>query len=560
VSVTEPGGAAVGTLARNSLSVVLWSTISRVSGFVRIGVTAAVLGPTYLGNVFQATNNLPTIAYVALTGSLFANLLIPPLVRHVDNRDPAAVARLAGAFLATALLVFGVVCAAVVAAGPLVLRMLSLGVADPVAAAAQRSVGLVLLAFFMPQMLLYAVVGTAEAVMNAHGRFALASAAPALENAGIIATLVTTALVYGSGTDVGAAGNGPLYLLGTGTTAAVALHAGVQWWGARRVGVTLVPRRPWREPELPAILRRARPSLGYSSLDVVQFTGAMVVANRVPGGVIAFQFAWNFYMLPLALGARPVSVALLPRLSRLFQGGDARRFRDELIQGASLVVFLAAPAAVAYAVLSGPIAGAVTFGQMATPQGQRLLAVSVAALAPGVLGYAALLLGTPACYARQDARTPFTAVLLRAGVAAAGMTVAFVLPAGGAVLLALGLTISVADLAGGSRLALHLRRVLPHEGAGLGWPVARGLAASALMALPAYVVAHELPRLLPGETGVRLAVPAAAVVGMVTFLALQRWWRSPELALLVRAMRGTPPTLDTAATPTGGRAVHRSAP
>jgi putative peptidoglycan lipid II flippase len=542
-------------LARNSLSVVLWSAVSRVSGFVRIGVTAAVLGPTYLGNVFQATNNLPSIAYVALTGSLFSNLLVPPLVRHVDNRDRAAAARLAGAFLCTALVVFGVVCVAVIVAGPLVLRALSAGVADPAAAAAQRSVGLVLLIFFMPQMLLYAVVGTAEAVMNAHGRFALASAAPAVENAGIIATLAVTAMIYGN---VGAAGNGPLYLLGAGTTAAVGLHAAVQWWGARRVGVTLRPRLPWRAPELPAILRRARPSLGYSSLDVVQFTGAMVVANRAPGGVIALQFAWNFYLLPLALGARPVSVALLPRLSRIFQEGDARRFRDELVQGASLVAFIAAPAAVAYAVLSDPIARAVTFGQMATPQGQQLLAVSLAALAPGVFGYAALLLGTSACYARQDARTPFAAALLRAGVAAVGMTLAFMLPVGAGVLLALGLTIAVADFAGGSWLAVHLRRALPSGGEGLLRPVARSLAAAALMVLPAYLVASELPRLLPDGTAARLGVPAAVLVGAVTFLALQRWWRSPELALFVRGMRK--PSHDDAVLPVVGRPVRGAVP
>ncbi len=533
-------GPDAGTFARNSLSVVVWTAASRLSGFLRIAAVAAVLGPTYLGNVFQATNNLPMIAYAALTGSLFSSLLVPPLVRHVDSGDRKAAARLAGAFLTAALAAFGVVCVLIVLAGPLVLRLLSLGVADPAAAASQRRVGLLLLVLFVPQILMYAVVGTAEAVMSAHGRFALAAAAPTVENAGIIATMVATAVLFGTGDALAAPTTGQLLLLGIGTTSSVGVHAAVQWWGARSVGVTLLPRRAWREPEIKGILRRAVPSLGYSTLDVVQPIGAMVVANRVPGGVIAFQLAMNLYSLPSALGARPVAVALLPRLARLSQLGDLRRFRDELIRGAALVAFLIVPVAVAYAILREPLARAVTFGQMAAAPGQALVAVSVAALAPGVLGYASLLLGTHACYARHDARSPLVAAVQRATVVAVGMLVAFQLPAGTVALLALGLTISVADTAGGACLALRLRRVLPVGGERLGRPLFRTLGAAALMAVPAYLVAESLHASLPGPLTAQVSMVASAACGAAVYVLLQWWWRSRELALIRLSVRPAP--------------------
>ena len=53
-------------------------------------VVAAVLGPTYLGNVFQASNNLPNLVYMALIGALISSLLVPPLIRLVDEGDRAA--------------------------------------------------------------------------------------------------------------------------------------------------------------------------------------------------------------------------------------------------------------------------------------------------------------------------------------------------------------------------------------------------------------------------------------------------------------------------------------
>src|SRR3982751_6644552 len=86
-------------LARTSLPIALWTLLSRVTGFARIAVTAAVLGPTYLGNTFQAVNSLPnTIVYQLLMGSLFVSLLVPSLVPHADAGRPQVVERIIGAF------------------------------------------------------------------------------------------------------------------------------------------------------------------------------------------------------------------------------------------------------------------------------------------------------------------------------------------------------------------------------------------------------------------------------------------------------------------------------
>jgi putative peptidoglycan lipid II flippase len=523
-------------LAKNSLAVVFWTIVSRTSGFVRVAVIAAVLGPTYVGNIFQATNSLPNLAYAALTGSLFSNLLVPPLVRHLDAGDRRATERLARAFLSTALALFAVVAAAIVLAGPLIVRLLSVGVADRAAAVSQQRIGYALLIMFIPQLFMYTIVGTAEAVMNAHGRFALASAAPAIENIGIISTMAATALIYGTGDVFATLTVGQLLLLGVGTTSAVAVHAAVQWWGARRVGVTLLPGRAWREPEIRLVMRRALPSLGYSTLDIVQPLGAIVVANRVPGGVIAFQFAYNLYALPYALGTRPVAVALLPRLSRLYHAREVRQFRDELVRGASLVAFLAVPAGVAFVVLAIPIAAAVTFGRMATRQGHALLALSIASLGPGVIGSAALILGTYACYARNDATTPFRGVLLRASVAVVGMSVAFTVPARGGALFILGLTFSVAELAGGSWLAMRLRQRLPSGHTPLLRPILRTVAASIMMVGPAYLAADQLPVLLPLASG-QIAIVVATVTGAAVFLLVHALWRSPELAMFAAGLR-----------------------
>ena len=203
--------------------------------------------------------------------------------------------------------------------------------------------GTILVLLLLPQVPLYAVVGTATAVMNAHRRFALAAAAPALENLGTIAVLCVVAILYSRAAQRPDVPLPLLILLGAGTTGAVLLHASVQWWGARRVGVTLLPRAGWRDPQVRATVRGALPAVAQAALAALQLGALLVVADRVAGGVVAFQLAMNFYFLPIAIGATPVALSLVPRLSRMTAPDERRLFRDTYIRGLVFAFFLVLP-------------------------------------------------------------------------------------------------------------------------------------------------------------------------------------------------------------------------
>lgn len=525
-------------VAKNSLAGAGWTAVSRVTGFGRVVMAGAVLGPTYLGNTYQALNVVPNLMYEVLAGALFVTLLVPPLVRHVDAKDRRAVEDLAGGFLGLALMVLTALTVLVIIAGPLLLRVLSVGVGDPAVAESQRRVGWPLLAMLMPQVVLYAIAFTGAAAMNAHGRFALAAAVPALENIGIMGVLAATAVIFGTGSSLERVGMGQVQLLGWGTTAAVGLHAAAQWVGASRAGVRLIPRAGWRNPEVRQIVRQAIPSLGYSALNSLRWLAALVVANRVPGGVVAFVLALNFVNLPIALGARPVAVALLPQLSRLFDRAALQRFREELVQGASLTLFLVVPAAVAYVIFAQPLAESLSFGRMASPSGIALIAASLAAMGLSVLGDSSFIVATHSSYAKRDAVSPFRSMLVRTALTLIGMLLTFLFTNGTGVLVALGLTITTADLAGAWYLASRVKAGLPATGARLAPALLRAVAASALMAGPAYLLAIHVPDWLGGWGNDQLGMLAAAVTGLTIFVGVQRLWRSPELDTLLGGFRG----------------------
>ncbi|MBW8767324.1 MAG: hypothetical protein JF630_14215, partial [Geodermatophilales bacterium] len=129
--MTQPG-TALRRIGTNSLVGSVWTLVSRVTGLGRSVVVAAVLGPTLFGDLYQQTNDLPSLMFELLTGSLFVSLIVPAVVRHLDGGSPVAAARLAGGFLTVSLVAVTAVTALVVAAGPLVLGLLSAGVPEGV--------------------------------------------------------------------------------------------------------------------------------------------------------------------------------------------------------------------------------------------------------------------------------------------------------------------------------------------------------------------------------------------------------------------------------------------
>jgi putative peptidoglycan lipid II flippase len=523
----DPGASAAG----DSISVAAWTVVSRVTGVARFAAIGAVLGPTFFANTYQFTNSLPNqIYYGFLGGSLLSSLLVPAMVRHIDTGDREACQRVAGGFLGVSLLSLLAVMPVAVLIGPSVLGLAAHS-GGALVADSQEQVGRWLILMFAPQVFCYGVVAAATAVMNARRRFALAAAAPAIENVGIIIVLGVNALLFGLGTDLDEVGPAQLLLLGLGTTGAVVLHAATQWWGARRAGIVIVPRAGWRDPEVRVVIRRALPSLAQAGLVALQVLTLLVLANRVPGGVVAFQLALSFYFLAIALGATPVALSLLPRLARMHLRGETPQFRDTLVRGLALAFFVTVPAAVGYLALAEPLARAVSLGRMGSSQGVTMVAASLVSLTVAILGQTAFMIATYASYARNDTRSPLVSMLLQATICLVLACLALRME-GLAVLVTLGLVFSASIAVGAAHLLFRVLRGLERGSARLAPSLSRVVAGAAIMAGPAWLTATVVPLWVEPPLGAIAGILAATLVGGAVYLALQALWRTPELVSL----------------------------
>ncbi|MEM7272808.1 MAG: lipid II flippase MurJ [Actinomycetota bacterium] len=455
-----PGRGLLGDSARIAVA----SALSRVTGLLRIVVAASVLGATVFGDLFVAVNVLPLVLYDVFAGSAISSILVPPLVRFLDRGDRERARR----FTADALGLIGLgmtaVAAIAVLARPLIARALTAGV-DPALSADAAAVAGLLLLLILPQLVLYAAIGVFVSVQHAHRRFLVPSAAPIVENLGLLATIAVAWRYYGGGLEVDAAPVGLVVLLAVGSGLSVTAHAIVQFLGARRALGSVRPGFDRHNRDVVALAGPARASFGWSTIIAVrQFALVVAAAYAGAGGVQAFEIATLAYFIPLALIGRPIASAALPRLAAT---GDDAALLAGYRAAARLAAWLAVPAGLGLVLLAEPLASLIATGRFDDPTAVRLMTYGLAGLGLGAAGDALFEVARQAMMAAGGddgsvvRRGLVRSTWIRTIVSAIGIPAAVALVGGPALLLALGLVVSIGD--GAALLTAH-RALKRHPG------------------------------------------------------------------------------------------------
>lgn len=522
------------TPARAAAAMGVATAVSRAFGFVRVLAVAAVLGTTYLGNAFQSSNSVSNVIFELLAAGALSAVLVPTFVGLLDRGEREGAEEIAGGVLGLALAGLGVVTVVGVAAAPLIARLLTTGVRDPVVAAQQQDLTAYLLRFFIPQVMLYAVGAVAIAVLYARRRFVVTAVAPIGNTVAIVAALAVFSVLRGGAAPSLDLTTAEKITLGLGGTLGVLLFVAVPTWACWHDGFRLRPR--WRPRD-----RRVRELLGLSGWAVLQHAGgglllaaALVVGNGVAGGVVAFQVAMVFFLAPYAILAQPIHTAILPDLSLDAARGDLDAFGGATRWALDGMAVLVVPVAAGMIALAEPAMRAVAFGRATTSGGVDLLAAGLASLALGLFAYGAFLLLARAYYALGDSRTPAVVGLATAVVGVGVMAAAAPFAHGAARVAVLGFGHSAAYVLGAGVLGWGLTRrtgvpIVPRA-------LPRALVLSAAVGGAAWVAERVIAPGTRGATTAVLVILGAA--GGAAYAGLHRLWGG-SLPALRPKVRGT---------------------
>lgn len=432
------------------------TALSRAVGFVRVLVVAAVLGATYLGNAFQSANSVSNVVFELVAAGALSSVLVPIFVELLASGDDGDAEAVAGGVLGIAMAGLGALALAGMAAAPLLARALTLGVPEEVAED-QRALVAFLLAFFLPQVPLYAAGTIATGVLHAKRRFLAAAAAPMANTAVMVASLLAFRSVAGSdpGLDLT---TGERLLLALAGTGGVIAFTGVLVGACRATGFRLRPRLRRRHPLVLTTLRQAGWGVVLHTSAGVLLAGAIVVGAAVEGGVVAYQVAWVFFLAPYAIFSQPIHTAILPELVPEAAEPDLRRFSTSVRWALERIALPILPVSVLMVVLAGPAMRLVSFGEATAGEGPELLAAALAALAVGLAPYGAFLMLARASYALGDSAMPGKVAILVAVIGALVMGVGAPFTEGTGRIALIGLAHSVAHLVGAAVLVVVLQR------------------------------------------------------------------------------------------------------
>jgi putative peptidoglycan lipid II flippase len=470
--------------------------VSRITGFIRIVLLAAILGAA-LSSAFSVANQLPNLVAALVLEATFTAIFVPVLAR-AERDDPdggtAFVRRLVT--LATALLLVATVVS--VAAAPLLVRLM-LG-SDPQVNSSLTTAFAYLL---LPQVIFYGLSSVFMAILNTRNVFGPPAWAPVVNNIVAIATLVLYLVVPGElSVDPVEMGNAKLLVLGIGTTLGVFAQTAVLLVAIRKERISLRPL--WG---LDDRLRRFGGMAAAMVLYVLISQVGLIVGNQIASAAAAsgpaiYNYTWLVLMLPFGMIGVTVLTVVMPRLSRNAAANDTRAVLADLSLATRLTMVTLIPI-VAFMTVAGPAIGSALFayGNFGDVDAGYLgMAITLSAFT--LIPYALVLLQLRVFYAREQPWTPIAVILvittvkIAASLAAPHLTDDRELVAG-----YLGLANGVGFLAGAVVGYILLRANLnPPGGRLIKLEVVRTVLVATAASLIAGLVAHVVDQLLSLES------------------------------------------------------------
>ncbi|WP_380874603.1 putative lipid II flippase MurJ [Sphingomonas sp. DBB INV C78] len=381
--------------------------VSRVFGFAREMLMSRIMGASGAADAFLVAFRLPNTFRRLFGEGAFSAGFVPLFSQRLHGEGGIEDARkfseeVLAVFLPTLFLftlVFEV-------AMPLFVWAIASGYADE-PAKFDLTVSLTRITF--PYLLLISLVSLFSGVLNSLTKFAAAAFAPALLNVAMLAALII----------VPDGGVKSAYALSVGVTVGGFLQLGLLWNSARKAGVSLRLRRPKFTPGVKQFFVVVIPAtLGAGVYQISQLIDTFF-ATRLPEGSMSYlNYSDRLNQLPLSVIGTALGTAILPQISRFIAKGEPDEAAKVQGQAVELSMLLCLPAALALAVVAGPLVAALFQGGKFTAHDAMVTGNVLAIIVSGLPAYVLVKVITPGFYAREDTKTPVktAAIVLIANV------------------------------------------------------------------------------------------------------------------------------------------------
>ncbi|MEM9221347.1 MAG: murein biosynthesis integral membrane protein MurJ [Pseudomonadota bacterium] len=517
-------------LVRNFATVGAFTALSRVLGFVRDVLLAAILGAGPVADAFFVAFRLPNLFRRLFAEGAFNSAFVPLFTRARTEEGAEGGEAFASTVLSWLVLTVTVFTILAELFTPALVLVLAPGFGD----GGNADLAVLYTRICFPYLAAMSLVAFFSGILNTLNKFAAAAFTPVLLNILLILMLMGAAwLAFDQ--------EGAALALCWGVFAAGIVQAIMLAVAVRRAGVRLRFGRPKATERVKRLVRLGIPGIAAGGITQINIVVGTIVASFWPGAISYLYIADRLYQLPLGLVGIALGVALLPELSRRLNNGDEAGARWTQNRALEFALMLTLPAAAALIVV--PFELVVTLFERGAfdREDAAMTAAAVSAYGIGLPAFVLIKVFSPSYFAREDTKTPmiFAAISMVVNVVGS-IAGAFLLGADGFAHVGIAAATSLAGWVNAGLLFIGLLRRGDFRPDGL--LVARAIgfvAASLALMIGAAVIAQNLsPWFFDADTWRAVAALAALVFGSAAiFLIMCELSGTIGVRDLIKALR-----------------------
>ncbi len=380
-------------LVRAAATVGSFTLLSRLTGFVRDMMTAAILGAGPLADAFFVAFKLANFLRRLFGEGAFNAGFVPLLARTLEGEGQAEARKFAEEAFALMATVLLVVVLAVELIMPWFIRGLAPGF-EPGTLRYSAAVELTRVTF--PYILFICLVALVCGVLNTLGRFAAATSVQVILNIVMIGALLLSGLHP----------DGPAMALAWGVAVAGVVQLAWVMVAVGRAGMPIRLVRPRITPRIRRLYALVLPGLVGAGAAQINLLIDTWFASTIDGGPSWLFYADRLTQLPLGVVGTALGTALLPLLARQLRSGALVQARYAFSRAIEMGLLFTLPAGVAFMVSSEAIVRALFERGAFDAADTVATAGALTAFSIGLPAYVLIKVLAPAYFAREDTRTP----------------------------------------------------------------------------------------------------------------------------------------------------------
>lgn len=384
-------------MIRSFLTVSTGTLASRLLGFTRDSLTAALLGTGGVADAFLAAFQLVTVVRRLLSEGALNAALIPSWLRLREREGETAAAAFAGRLVGTvsvALIAASIVIALLM---PLIITVIAPGFVG----SSTLDLAVEHARLMLPYLAFAGPVTVLMGLLNAQGRFALTAFSPLLFNLALIAAIGVLLLRHA---DAGVSA----WILSA--TVGIAGLLQLLMLLSQRSGRLATPLRVGFDSEMRGFFAKAVPGMIAGSGPQWLMIAGAIIASGTPSAVSWLYFAERLVELPLGIVGVAMGTVLVPELTRAVASGDRDAVAHAESRALELATGLALPATLGLIVLAEPIVRLLFEHGAFGAKDSIATAHALIWLALGLPAHVLTKALSPAFFARSDTMTPLLAM------------------------------------------------------------------------------------------------------------------------------------------------------